>query len=49
MLLDFGFGCLVVCIGTVETHAFCGPGFIDVCAQHIPALAQMQHAVMALR
>ena len=48
MPLDLGFRCSVICVRAVETNASCGPGFINVSTQHIPALAQMQHAVMPL-
>ena len=49
MLLDLGFRRLVVRVRAVETNASHRPGVIDVRAQHVPALAQMQHAVMPLR
>src|ERR1700682_5022119 len=48
MPLDLGFRSLVVVIRAVETHALRGPGRVDVGAQHIPALAQVQHAMMPL-
>jgi hypothetical protein len=43
-----GFSRFVVVIRTIQAHASSGPGFIDVSAQHVPALAQVQHAVMKL-
>ena len=48
MLLDLRFRRLVVCVGAVETHASDGPGIVNVGAQHVPAFAQMQYAVVPL-
>src|SRR6266699_147035 len=48
-LLDLGFGRGVIVVGPIETNAAGRPRIVDVGAQHVPALAQVQHAVMTLR
>jgi hypothetical protein len=48
MALDLGFRRFVVCIWAVETHSLCGPGFVNVGAQHVPTLAQVQHPMVPL-
>lgn len=46
--VDLRLGGLVIRVRAVEAHAPCGPGIVDVSAQHIPSLAEMQNTVMAL-
>jgi hypothetical protein len=46
--IDLGFRRLVVWIWAVETHASRRTRLVDVGAQHVPALAEMQDPVMAL-
>lgn len=48
MFLDFGFGRLVIRVRAVEANASGGSGIIEVGAQHVPPLAQVQNAMMAL-
>ena len=46
--LDVGFRRLVIRIWSVESHALGSSGLVDVGAQHVPALAQVQHSMVAL-
>jgi hypothetical protein len=48
MSLDLSFGGFVIRIRAVEAHPFCSAGLVEVGAQHIPPLAQVQHSVMPL-
>jgi len=48
VLLDLGFGRLVIRIWAVETNASSRPGIVEVGAEDIPPLAEVQDAVMAL-
>jgi hypothetical protein len=48
MPLDLGFGGLVICVRAVETHPSGIAGLVNVGAQHVPPLAQVQHSVMSL-
>jgi hypothetical protein len=48
MRLDLRLRRFVVCVGTVEAHAPCISGNVDVGAQDVPSLAQMQHPTVPL-
>jgi len=49
MLLDLDFRRLMICVRAVKTDASYSAGIVNVGAQHVPALAKMQHPVMLLR
>jgi hypothetical protein len=49
MPLDLSFSSFVIRVWAVETHAFRGAGLVDVGAQHVPPLTEVQHSVMPLR
>ena len=46
--LDLRLRSLVIGVRAIQPYTFGRPGFVDVGAQNVPALAQVQHAVMAL-
>jgi len=48
MSLDLGFRRFVIGKWPVEAHSLGSPGLVDVGAQYIPALAEVQHPMMAL-
>jgi len=48
MPLDLSFSSFVIREWTIETDTFCGAGLVDVGAQHIPTLTEVQHSVMPL-
>jgi hypothetical protein len=48
MPLDLRFSGFVIRIRTVETHPYCRAGLVNVCAQHIPPLPQVQNSMMPL-
>jgi len=48
MFLDLSFGRLVIRVRAVEAYAARSSGIVDVGADHVPPLAQVQEAVMAL-
>jgi len=47
-LLDLRFGRGVIVVWPIESNASRSPSVVDVCAQHVPTLAQVQHAVVTL-
>jgi hypothetical protein len=49
VLLDGGFGHLVVFIRAVEANSLNSSGLVDVGADDIPALAKVQDSLMPLR
>ena len=48
MFLDLSFRRLVIRVRAVEAYAARSSGIVDVGADHVPPLAQVQDAVMAL-
>jgi len=48
MPLHLGLSRFVIRIWPVQTHAFRGACVVDVGAEHIPSLTQVQHSVMSL-
>ena len=47
--LDRSFCCQAVWVGPVKADASCSPRIIEIGSHYIPALAQVQHPVVALR
>src|ERR1700716_496265 len=47
--LDGRFRGLMILVRSIQTYALCNPRIVDVGTQHVPALAKVQDAVMALR
>jgi hypothetical protein len=45
---NLGFGRFVIFVWTIETYASRTPGVVNVGAEHVPTLAQVQHSAMPL-